>query len=352
MRLVITGGAGFVGSTLALAWKRDHSDDEVVSVDNLQGRGSALAAERLAAGGVQFVRADARGLADLREAEGAELVIDCAADPSVKSGYSGGVGTLLSDHLATTLGCLDLCERDQAGLIFLSTSRVHPIAGLRALPLEPVGQRLELPQDASGPGWSRSGIGPGFPLAGYRSPYGASKLTSELAIEEYAHTHGLRAVVNRCGVISGPWQMGSVDQGFVALWAARHLWGDALRYTGFDGEGLQVRDVLHVADLYELIVQQARGLQPGFRLHYVGGGPERATSLRELTAACEARAGRSIEIRPEPTTHPSDVPYYVTDLRTLRDETGWSPSRSLSDLLDDVFDWLRSEREVVKGHFT
>ena len=46
--------------------------------------------------------------------------------------------------------------------------------------------------------------------------------SSELAIEEYAHTHDLAAVVNRCGVLSGPWQMGSVDQGFVALWAARH----------------------------------------------------------------------------------------------------------------------------------
>ena len=65
--------------------------------------------------------------------------------------------------------------------------------------------------------------------------------------------YGLRTVVNRCGVISGPWQMGKVDQGFVVLWASRHLYGGRLSYMGFGGEGLQVRDVLHVADLYELI---------------------------------------------------------------------------------------------------
>ena len=352
MRVVISGGAGFVGSTLALAWKRDHASDDVLSIDNLQRRASELAVDRLAAGGVQFVRADARGIADLSEVRGADLVIDCAADPSVKGGYAGGVGTLIQAHLAATLGCLELCQREDAGLIFLSTSRVHPIAPLRALPLEPGEHRLELPPDGAGPGWSRHGIGPEFPLAGHRSPYGASKLASELAIEEYAHAHGLAAGVNRCGVLSGPWQMGSVDQGFVALWAARHLWGDSLRYTGFGGQGLQVRDVLHVADLYELIVHQASALEAGFRLHYVGGGPERTTSLRELTAACERRAGRQIQIHPEPETHPSDVPYYVTDLRTLRDDTGWSPSRSLDDLLDDVFDWLRSEPATLGPHFT
>src|SRR6202008_348292 len=89
--------------------------------------------------------------------------------------------------------------------------------------------------------------------AGSRSLYGASKLASELLIEEYRTMYGLRAIVNRCGVIAGPWQMGKVDQGFVVLWAARHLFGQPLTYTGFGGDGPQVRDVLHIADLFELI---------------------------------------------------------------------------------------------------
>src|SRR5674476_1350407 len=85
---------------------------------------------------------------------------------------------------------------------------------------------------------------------------------------------GLRAVVNRCGVISGPWQMGKVDQGFIVLWMARHLFGGQLGYMGFGGDGLQVRDVLHVDDLYDLLIKQLAGLDaksaPAF--YNVGGG--------------------------------------------------------------------------------
>ena len=85
--------------------------------------------------------------------------------------------------------------------------------------------------------------------------------------------YAVPAIVNRCGVIAGPWQMGKVDQGFVSLWAARHLWGVALSYIGFGGRGLQVRDVLHVQDLCELVERQIDNLPrwSGAVLN-VGGG--------------------------------------------------------------------------------
>ena len=73
--------------------------------------------------------------------------------------------------------------------------------------------------------------------------------------------YGIRALINRCGVISGPWQMGKVDQGFIALWMARHLFGGPLSYMGFGGDGMQVRDVLHVDDLYDLLVRQLADLE-------------------------------------------------------------------------------------------
>ena len=79
-------------------------------------------------------------------------------------------------------------------------------------------------------------------MAGSRSHYGATKLASELMIEEYRDAYGLRAVINRCGVLAGPWQFGKVDQGFIALWMARHLYGGPLAFTGFGGGGLQVRE--------------------------------------------------------------------------------------------------------------
>ncbi len=82
-----------------------------------------------------------------------------------------------------------------------------------------------------------------------------------MLIEEYRASYGLRAVVNRCGVIAGPWQMGKVDQGVFTYWMLAHHFGGELRYIGFDGTGKQVRDLLHVEDLVDLIELQL--VRPG-----------------------------------------------------------------------------------------
>ena len=350
MRILITGGAGFVGSSLALLLKRDRSDVEIRVVDNLRRRGSELALDRLRSHGVEFVHGDIRSADDLAEAGAFDLLLECSAEPSVQAGYGGSPAYVLHTNLTGTMNCLEAARRHHADVIFLSTSRVYPIDRLRALPLVRAGDRLEL--SGSGPGWSSRGIAEDFPLfsvGGHRSMYGATKLASELIVEEYRAMYGLRAIVNRCGVISGPWQMGKIDQGFVVLWAARHLYGGSLTYSGFGGDGLQVRDVLHIEDLYDLLrIQMADLSRHSGTVHNVGGGHERSTSLAELTSACRKRSGKSIEIVPKPETNAADVPYYVTDNSAITSATGWSPRRSLDVLVDDVFAWLAANRATLE----
>jgi CDP-paratose 2-epimerase len=162
--------------------------------------------------------------------------------------------------------------------------------------------------------------------------------------------YGLRAVINRCGVLAGPWQMGKVDQGFVVLWAARHLFGGALSYNGFGGTGLQVRDVLHVEDLYRLINQQvAQIANHSGKIYNVGGGAECSVSLVELTDACVRHSGTRLSIKSQPQTHPVDIPYYVTDHTAVAAATGWRPHLLMSDMLDDIFEWLRYNRGEVEA---
>jgi nucleoside-diphosphate-sugar epimerase len=79
-------------------------------------------------------------------------------------------------------------------------------------------------------GYSRHGIAEGFTLDGARSFYGTSKLAGEQLIQEYVYSYGMRAIIDRCGVIAGPWQMGKVDQGVITLWVARHYFGRPLPY--------------------------------------------------------------------------------------------------------------------------
>ena len=186
----------------------------VTSFDNLRRRGSELALSRLRAGGVAFVHGDVRNAEDFENLPPADIVIDCAADPSVQSGYHCGARYLVNTNLVGTFNCLEYARRHGAAVIFLSTSRVYSIGALRALPLRRDGNRLALPSGKHGQGWSERGIREDFPTTGSRSLYGVTKLCSELLIEEYGAAHGLKAIINRCGVLTGPWQMGKIDQGF------------------------------------------------------------------------------------------------------------------------------------------
>jgi len=349
MRILITGGAGFVGSQLALSFKRDYPQYRVMALDNLKRRGSELALRRLALGGIEFRHGDIRNRDDLADAGPADLLIECSAEPSVQAGLSGGERYLIDTNLMGTIHCLDHARAHGAAVIFLSTSRVYPIAPLRELPLVREGARFALPESVRGPGWSARGIADNFPLTGSRSLYGASKLCSELILAEYVALYGLRAVVNRCGVVTGPWQMGKVDQGFVVLWAARHLYGGMLTYNGFGGDGYQVRDILHIEDLYRLIELQVRAIERhSGKIYNVGGGLDCSVSLAELTEACAARAGRLIAIASEPRTNPVDIPYYISDTDTVVDATGWRPRWSRDEILDDVFAWLKGHRDEVE----
>jgi CDP-paratose 2-epimerase len=352
MRILITGGAGFVGSSLALMLKRDRPGDHIRVFDNLRRRGSELSIARLTSAGVEFTHGDVRSPDDLAEAGAFDLLLECSAEPSVHAGYEGSPSYVLHTNLTGTMHCLEAARRFKADVVFLSTSRVYPIATLRALPLERRGSRLDIAEGASGHGWSTRGVRTDFPLAGFRSMYGATKLASELLLEEYRAMYGLHTVVNRCGVIAGPWQMGKVDQGFVALWASRHLYGGHLTYIGFGGEGLQVRDVLHVADLYDLIRLQLEDLaRHSGSVFNVGGGRENAISLAELTESCRARVEASIAIDRDPRTSAADIPHYVTDNTAVTAATGWVPARSLETLLDDVFAWMRMHRSTLEPIF-
>ncbi|BBK43842.1 3-beta hydroxysteroid dehydrogenase [Allostella vacuolata] len=347
--MLVTGGAGFVGSHLATMLKRDRDGARVIAFDNLKRRGSELALARLAAAGVEFVHGDVRAAADLAEVGAFDLLVDCSAEPSVHAGYDGGAEYLVDTNLGGTARCLDAARRHGADVLFLSTSRVYPIAGLRGLPLERRGDRLDLAPDAAGTGWTHAGVARDFPLEGARSLYGATKLASELLVHEYGAMYGLRTVVNRCGVLTGPWQMGKVDQGFFVLWAARHLYGGPLAYMGFGGEGLQVRDILHVADLYDLLARQLAALdRHAGRTYNVGGGRELSLSLRELSVLCGAAAGTDRTIGGVADTAPADVPWYVTDAGEVRAAAEWMPQRRLDAILEEVFRWLTDQRSLLE----
>jgi CDP-paratose 2-epimerase len=350
--IVVTGGAGFVGSSLCLMLRRRYPRRTVIAFDNLRRRGSELNMRRVVDSGCVFVHGDVRQREDLARLGPVDWLIECSAEASVHAGYDDDPSYVVDTNLGGAINCLEHLRRHGGNLVFLSTSRLYPISGLRALPLQRADGRLEIAPGQSGPGWSESGIAEDFPLDGARSLYGGTKLSAELLIGEYAAMYGLTTIIDRCGVLTGPWQMGTVDQGFVALWLARHVFGGPLRYTGFGGEGLQVRDILHVDDLADLVaLQMDEPARFRGRPFNVGGGRPVSVSLHELTEACRIVTGRSIAIDADPATRDADIPYYISDTGRLHQACGWQPARTVERILEDMHRWLTGNAEILKPVF-
>jgi CDP-paratose 2-epimerase len=349
-RILITGGAGFVGSSLAFAFRKEFPNAGITAFDNLHRRGSELNLPRLAAAGVRFMHGDIRCAEDLEGLpEAPDLIIEASAEPSVLAGYGGSPEYLVQTNLSGCLRCLELARRHKADIIFISTSRIYPVRHLNDLAYEEQETRFTMTDAQPMPGASAEGISENFPLDGARSLYGMTKLAAELAVAEYADAYGLKYVIDRCGLIAGPWQMGKSDQGVVTLWAAAHYFKRPLRYIGFGGSGKQVRDILHVDDLCELICDQVRRLDFYHgRTFNAGGGRTNSLSLREMTAVCEEVTGNRIGVGISAEDRTADVRLYISDHRKLTNFGGWAPTRSPQTVLADIVDWLRAEEELVR----
>lgn len=353
MKILITGGAGFVGSALASKFKQSNQSVKITVLDNLRRRGSELNLETFKKLGIDFVHGDIRCKTDLDDLPGPyDLFIEASAEPSVLAGVNGSPNYAIQSNLVGTLNCLEYARFKTDNLVFLSTSRVYSIAPLRELSLTEQHSRLVLSEQQTQAGASGAGISERFATHLPRSIYGATKLASELMVQEYANQYGLKSVINRCGVIAGPGQFGKVDQGVFTMWVANHYFGLPLKYVGFGGSGKQVRDLLHTDDLYELIAAQAPSLKSGScDIYNVGGGNAVSTSLLEMTHHCREIVGREVPIQPVAETTSVDIPLYVTDNKKVNQQFNWSPKKSVVTIISEINQWIKTNEAKLKVVF-
>jgi CDP-paratose 2-epimerase len=366
--ILITGGAGFVGSTLALHLKAAFPTCRITCMDNLYRKGSELNVPRIQESGISFHHGDIRDRAQFPEGP-FEVILECSAEPSVLAGYHESPDYLMQTNLMGTYQCLEQARLWKSKTVFFSTSRVYPIAPLEAHPWRETETRYEWMDLEVGSQGAESKIGktpsstphaPSFISSlgvreelllhapGARSLYGFTKYASELLIEEYRQAFGLPAVINRCSVLAGPWQFGKSDQGVVALWVIRHLLKKPLSYIGYGGTGKQVRDVLHAADLAELVERQLRAF-PAWEgwCGNVGGGRETSCSLLELTGLCREATGISLDIGHVTEQRQADLRIFLADCARLKTAHGWKPRRELRTIVEDIAAWLEANPAIL-----
>jgi CDP-paratose 2-epimerase len=352
VRILISGGAGFIGSTIARSFQ-EKSGNQVVVLDNLRRRGSELNLISFKKMGVDFYHGDVREPNDLLDIPGSfDLMVEASAEPSVQAGQQGSPAYVIGTNLQGTINCLEYARKKAGLFAYLSTSRVYSISSLRAIQLDETPQRFEVAAQQILPGISERGIDESFPTNQARSLYGATKLASELLIQEYVDSYGTKAIVNRCGVIAGPGQFGKTDQGVISLWVANHYFGLPLNYKGFGGKGKQVRDVLHPLDLVALLSKQIE--KPKYwngEPFNMGGGRLLSVSLQELTGLCRGIVGRSVAIGGTENTERVDVPLYLTDYSKAQRCFDWRPQRDIATIVSEIAEWVRSNEGALRPIF-
>ena len=341
--ILITGGAGFIGSNLAQRFLAE-PNTHVRIFDNLSRRGvehnvAWLRSLRGASTRLEIIEGDVRNAKAVTQAvRDVTEIYHLAAQVAVTT----SIDDPQTDFEVNALGTLRVLEAARLSprkpfLLYTSTNKVY--GSLEGVPVHVKGDRCEADRA------DFRGVAEHEPLD-FHSPYGCSKGTADQYVRDYARIYNLPTVVFRMSCIAGPQQFGNEDQGWVAHFLYSALAGRPITVYG---DGRQVRDILHVHDLVDAMfaAREHRRSTRG-QIYNLGGGPIRATSVLEMLHSIEAITGRPLNLQYK-DVRPGDQPLYVSDTSRLERDTGWRPTRSLNDTLADIRTFWDGHSEAIRA---
>jgi dTDP-glucose 4,6-dehydratase len=324
MKILVTGGAGFIGSNFVRHILEAHPDHEVVNLDLLTYAGNL---ENLAdlegRENYRFVRGDIAdaGLLDRLFAEGVDGVVNFAAESHVDRSIEAP-GHFLATNILGTQALLEAARRYRVNrFLQISTDEVYgSLAGEGAFTEE-------------------------SPLAP-NSPYSASKASADLLCRAYWKTYGLPVVVTRCSNNYGPYQF---PEKLIPLFITNALADEPLPVYG---DGLYVRDWIYVRDHCKALDRVLHDGRAG-EIYNVGADAER-TNL-EITRTILEKLDKDAGLVRHVKDRPGHDRRYAIDSSKIQTELGWRPEKSFQDGMADTIDWyLRNEpwwQKIKSGEY-
>ena len=343
--VLIFGGAGFVGTNLALSLLE--RGQEVLVFDNLSRKGvednlETLRHQARSGRSLSFIEGDIRDFELVSDAvKRAGAVVHLAAQVAVTTSLLDPI----SDFEVNARGTLNILEAVRlrpngvVPVIFTSTNKVY--GALEDISLELVSDRYA-PQNAD---VARFGIGESRPLD-FHSPYGCSKGAADQYVLDYARSFDIQATAFRMSCIYGPHQKGNEDQGWVAHFLLQALRGEPITLFG---DGKQVRDVLWVGDLVRAFhIALDHPTETQAQPFNLGGGPENAVSLLEVVDAIEHQLGEKVRID-WGDWRVGDQRYYVSDTRRFEAQFGWRAQLGAREGIARLSEWMQQNAGVQTG---
>ena len=335
MRILVTGGAGFIGCNIAKYYLEKGC--EVSVIDNLSRKGSEKNLEWLKTlGKIDFHKADLADMAAAMKAVAGCGDLDAIFHMAAQVAVTTSVTDPRSDFNANAIGTFNLleCVREfgiDPVIIYASTNKVY-------------GEMTDLGVSEKGGRYQYASLEKGIPESrqlDFHSPYGCSKGCADQYIIDYARIYGLRTVCMRQSCIYGPRQFGVEDQGWVAWFTIAAALGKPVTIYG---DGMQVRDVLHVSDLVALYDAAVKNIDKvKGKAFNVGGGHLNQMSLLELLDILGKLSGRKIEPAYD-DWRPGDQKIYVSDISKVKRELGWAPEINREEGVRMLWEWVSANK--------
>lgn len=341
MKILVTGGCGFLGSHLGEYYRKQ--GDEVVAFDNLtkfelsrtgyQIEGARTSnQEYLKSIGVEVIQGDIRSLDDLMAAsKGCDAIAHTAAQPAM---------TIAIENPA-----LDIGSNVNGTFNVLETSRKQdiPVVSCSSIHVYGNGINDELVEGTTRFTRFPPAIDESYPtMTGSLSPLHASKRAGELYVQAFTDTYGLKAATFRLSGMYGPRQFGGEDHGWVANFAIRTVFGLPIKVFGTDK---QVRDILYAQDAVRAIDAFFKAQKPG--IYNIGGGVKTAISIRECLDMMSQITKTKQSVSLEPARH-GDLWYFVSDIRKAKENLGWEPSVLPSEGIANLIYWIQEVSHLFR----
>ena len=336
--ILITGGAGFIGSNFAR--HRIHLGDDVSIFDNLSRKGAEnnlkWISDETPGKRFDFIQGDVRDVDALITAvKGKDVIVHLAAQVAVTS----SVVNPAYDFDVNALGTFNVMEAarkigEKPLVIYASTNKVYGeienisvIEGEKRYQFETLKMGVDENQ-----------------LLDFHSPYGCSKGCGDQYVRDYSRMYGLPTVVFRQSCIYGPRQFGIEDQGWVAWFIIAAVLGKPISIYG---DGKQVRDVLHINDLMSAYDKAIETISvPGGDVFNIGGGPQNAIAIwREFGPILEEIHGASIPISIG-EWRPGDQRIYISDITKAKERLGWAPMIGVEEGIRDLYNWVKENKTL------